>query len=149
MTASQPLRWFLPSLAVVAFMAAGCGSSGDEETTQPTTAPPAAQTGSAQTEPGYKALNTLKEDGAAAAAGLAGVTEEDLNPGEDAAELVLERGHIDRDQFCSSIETAVEAGATTQAEAAFEAGWQENASPELSGRGGSIFKALAVACQPT
>ena len=77
------------------------------------------------------------------------MTEKDLSPGEDPAELVFERGEIDKSEFCSSLETAAEAEAAAQAEASFTVGWQEEASPELSGRGGAIFKTLAAACLPT
>jgi hypothetical protein len=106
------------------------------------------QTGSAQTDPGYRALNALKEDGAAAAAGLAGISKKDVSPGENAADLVFESGDIDKSQFCSSLETTADAEAATQAEASFTAGWQETAPPELTGRGGAIFKTLAAACLP-
>jgi hypothetical protein len=141
------LRPLLASLAVVALVAVGCGSGGDGGTTGSADAPPGAQAGSAQNDPGYEALNALREDGAAAAAGVAGLTREDVSPGENAADLVFESGDIDKSDFCSSLATAAEAEAATQAEAAFAAGWQEKTSPELTGRGGAIFKTLAAACQ--
>ena len=94
---------------MVVFLVVGCGRGNDAGTTESATAPPAAQTRSGQTDPGYEALNALTEDGAAAAAGLAGVTGKDLDPGEDPAELVFERGQIDKNEFCSSLGTAAEA----------------------------------------
>jgi hypothetical protein len=148
-------RRLIPVLLLVAVVAALAGCSGDDGTEPATGTVKKNAAAPAQGTPGHsgvsasprKALQTLREQAAKASSKLAGISESDLLPSEQGAALLVERGYIEEARFCAADETAAyDAELGPEAEAAFEAGWAENAPHDLSDLGGATYNALSIGC---
>ena len=141
------MRHVLIALTSLALLAVGCGSDGEEPTgagavTQqegrnPAGAPPAVLNG---------ALTTMRQLGLNAASELDDVSEDDLRPSERGAELLIDRGLVDKQRFCTADRIVVEAEASAEAQSRFASGWRARASEQLDDDGAAMYEALSTRC---
>lgn len=142
------MRYFLIALtSLMLIAAAGCGSDDEdptgagaitqEEGRSPAQAPSSILNG---------ALTTMRQLGLGAAGKLDEVSEDDLRPSERGAELLIDRGLVDEDRFCTADMIVVEAEATREARSRFASGWRAGAPAELDDRGTAMYQALSARC---
>jgi hypothetical protein len=148
------MRRQILAFAALALLASGCGSDDSADSagaTQPpaTTAQPPAEKPEPASAPATlpkKAIKTIKQQAATAAGRLEGVSERDLLPSEKGADLLVDKGYVNADKFCAADAETLDAEATPEAEAAFEAGWESSAPSDLKSLGGAIYNALSTRC---
>lgn len=117
----------------------GCG---DDEATEPAAPEPEAEQ---PAEVPQGAVDTMEEQGESA--GQVNVESDmDLLPSENGAELLIEQGHVDEDEFCRADERALQAEAVAEAEAAFVEGWERSASEQIRDMGSTMYYALGTRC---
>ncbi|MBW3608314.1 MAG: hypothetical protein KY463_08155 [Actinobacteria bacterium] len=139
------VRIALTSLALMALGACGsdqedptgAGAVTQEEARSPAQTPSAILNG---------ALTTMRQLGLSAGRDLDEIGEDDLQPSARGAQLLIDRGLVDEDRFCTADRIVVEAEATAEAQSRFASGWRAGARGDLDDMGRAIYEALATRC---
>jgi hypothetical protein len=149
----------LAAVVLAAVVLVGCGTDDNEgepgepatEAEEPAVDLPDGELSLAEVRRARGAVRVIERQ----AANVAGarLSEPDLLPARDGAELLVEEGYIDGDRFCAAIDTVVEidpretdADLPAAAER-FGSVWQEAAPDDVAHLGGSIFDGLFDYCR--